>query len=157
MSNIDFQEAQDIVADFLAREIESAETLKSEKRIVDIIELISHLKFDTQFYALSSETHFGELWDYIRSNATKTNFTFNVLAELIVHFGLEDFEDLTNRIADAYTSHSTDSVMDDDTYDRLPNSELLKELLGDNSWAVPLYILNTLHVNDLLARGKGAD
>ena len=108
----------------------------------DLYEFIIYCKVDIRLYALTSEVYLEEIWNKIRENEDILDFVMGIKTELHFLMGEEDYVTFITRLARAYAHNSEQSVMDDDTFQRLPVKEEFVAMLKDNDWVIPVFLLS---------------
>lgn len=151
MENTPFVNSVEIVSNFIDKEISfasSSDTLTKKKNA--ILDLLYFIKLDIKPYAISAPEQTKEIWDYIRVDEDKTDFVMRCLSELFLTLGRVSFSELIEDVVLANSTSSDNSSIDDETLDRLPITSELSDLIGDNTWIIVIYIINTIYILDLI-------
>ncbi len=131
---------------------ELAEIDDTKGKYIALAEFVITVRHDVRMYAIIDEPDLKALWEMVRKSDVAFDFIMLSVNELILSLGAANFIKLTEEIATAYTSHAAAGVIDPDTIARLPELDVLNELLANNSWVIPIYILNTMSIIGFLTK-----
>lgn len=114
--------------------------------VADVQRFIFYAKFDVRFYALASAVQAEELWTVVRGNENILDFVMTLKCDLLSRFGPGEYGELVDLLARAHSllemGHPENCVVEQETLQRLPAKDWLKETLLSNEWLVVVLLIN---------------
>lgn len=142
------QDISDLFENVLRRRVEEqrlrAGIMEDYSPMTSAQSLLFSAKFDVRFYALSARQHFSDLWETVREDEEQLDFLMGLRSEIFARLGEKQWVEIGALVAQAIARHLTgrQSVIDEDTANRLPEYHWLNDAVNDNDWVVVLYLIH---------------
>ncbi len=163
------KEAREIcgsIRDRRLKEQQIADTARENPVLPRLIEFLLYLKMDMRLYVVSTQTHIEDIWSTVRDDEVILDFVMASTSELrlafeeVVEHPNNNWGTLVSAIAAAYGKVSNQpGAMDEDTHQRLPDSDSLCQGLKENPWLVTLYLLEhidlPIETGEIMKEKKG--
>lgn len=140
---MDAEETRNLMADIAVGRFQ-----RSTNRLA-IYRFLLTLQGDRRLYMFSGKEDYAQLWENdIRPFEAVVDFVLQIRSEL--RFRHDGFDALLTRIAVSHHfNYLAETVIDEDTAGRLPETEVLRSALRGNDWMVGLYLLEMLDIGHL--------
>lgn len=149
-----YQRATTIVKNYFQNALSDAVNYHSETAQQNLLNFGVLVSTDYRLHVLFSPEQARKFWvDEIRSKDDITDFVLCLKNRLFVELDDAETKALITSIVSAFRMDPPQkelSLIDDTLYQRSPDRDFLIDLLHNNPWIVPLYLLSMMSMRELL-------